>query len=183
MINDDNIVERVRKDITSRNLVIQQLYGDSKIKDSIYSFILKNGGSEDDAHDMFTHAIIAFVQQCYSPVFKLKYQIGTYLYSVARHEWINKSKKERKYTEIEKAPVVKDYEPSIETKIINGERFSQLRKGLTRLDEKCKEIMRLWASQLKMREIAIRMNYASENVARKKKHQCLNKLKSIIKDI
>lgn len=185
MNHDINIiVEKVRKDITSRNEVIKDIYSDKKIKDSIYSFILKNGGDLDDAHDIFTQSIVSFVQQCYSPVFELRHQLGTYLYSIARYAWIAHCKKENKYKSVEfENERISDYTPSIESKIIGDERIKILKKGVTLLDEKCKEVMQLWATQLKMREIAVRMGYASEQVARKKKHQCLNKLKSILKDI
>ncbi|MBT8232007.1 MAG: sigma-70 family RNA polymerase sigma factor [Saprospiraceae bacterium] len=181
--DNKKLIERVRDNVASRNAAIKEIYQDQKIKDSIYSFILQNGGTQDDAHDMFTHAIIAFVQQCYSPVFELKHQLGTYLYSIARYAWIKKRKKDSKNLVVELDHTHEDYEPSCEEKIIGNERLGLLRKGLTLLDDKCKEVMTMWASQLKMREIAIRMNYASEQVARKKKHHCLNKLKSILKDI
>jgi len=178
------IIEQVRKDLASRNVVIRNIYEDKKIKDSIYSFVLKNGGDLDNAHDIFTQTIVSFVQQCYSPVFELRHQLGTYLYSIARYAWIAHCKKESKHKSQEiEDHAVSDFIPSIESKIISEERLGILRKGVTLLDEKCKEVMTLWATQLKMREIAVRMGYASEQVARKKKHQCLNKLKSILKDI
>jgi RNA polymerase sigma factor (sigma-70 family) len=185
-LNNDTktIIQQVRKDIASRNVVIQDIYNNRKYKDSIYSLVLKNGGNTDDAHDIFTQAIISFVQQCYSPVFEIKHQLGTYLYSIARYAWIAHCKKEKKHRSFEiENDQVSDYAPSIESKIISDERLSILKKGVTLLDEKCKKVMTLWATQLKMREIAMRMGYASEQVARKKKHQCLNKLKSILKDI
>lgn len=180
---NENWVEQVRKNLDSRNNVIRQLFNDPKIQNSIYAFILKNGGTREDAHDMLTHAIISFVKQCYSPVFELKYSINTYLYSIARYAWINKNKKTslEEYTDIEYEYI--DYEESIEEKIIGEDRMMMLRKALTHLDEKCREVLMMWANKIKMREIAIKMNYASEGMARKKKHQCLQKLKSLIGDI
>lgn len=177
------LIDRIRKDIDSRNQVIKEIYTNRKIKDSIYSFILKNGGDKDDAQDMFTHAVVSFIQQCYSPVFELKHSLNTYLYSIARHAWINKRKEDKKFEFQNHKIEFIEYEPSMEEKIIGNERLQQLRKGLSKIGENCKNVMLLWASQIKMREIAIRMNYASEEVARKKKHQCLQKLKSILKDI
>lgn len=177
------LIERIRKDIDSRNGVIRELYNDDKIKSSIYALVLKNGGTPDDAHDILTHAIIAFVQQCYSPVFNLKNQVSTYLYAIARYKWINERKKAVKHNIQELKDSDGGYTHSIESTIIGNERSQKLQFALTRLDDKCREVMLMWASQLKMREIAIRMSYASAEVARKKKHQCLNKLKTLIKDI
>ena len=180
-ISVPDLIERVRNGIDSRDEVIRELYNDSKLNNYIYSFVLKNGGTKDDGHDLLTYSIISFIQQCYSPVFEVRNQLHTYLFSIARYKWINNKKKELKFVEIENRE--EEFMPSIEDEIIGGERVNLLKNALTQLDEKCKEVMKMWASQMKMREIALRMSYASEQVARKKKHQCLNKLKELLKSI
>lgn len=182
-IDSSSLVERVRKDIDSRNQVIVELYKNDKIRRSIFSFVFKNGGNEESANDLLTHAIISFTQQCFSPVFELRHSINTYLYTIARYKWINDHKASSKINLIEESQIPHTYVPSIEDEIIGKERSTLLRKALTQLDEKCRKVMQMWASQLKMREIAIRMSYSSEQMARKKKHQCLQRLKEIVKDI
>lgn len=180
---DNNYIDRIRKGIPSRNEVITELYSNEKIKGSIYAFVLKNGGSQSDAQDIFTHSIVAFVKQCNSPVFKLKNTLSTYMFSIARYEWIRQCKNSKRIIYSDEEISISGYEPSIEEKIIGQARTEALKKALTYLDDKCKKVLTMWASQVKMREIAITMNYSSEGMARKKKHNCLNKLRVLIKDI
>jgi len=56
----------------------------------------------------------------------------------------------------------------------------QLEKLLKTLEPKCREVLRLWSLNYKMREIALRMSYSSEQMAKKKKYLCLKRLKEIL---
>jgi len=177
------LIERVRKDNNSRNAVIRELYNDIKLNNFIYSFVLKNGGTKDQGHDLLSNSIIAFIQQCYRTGFEVKHEIHTYIFSIARYNWINDKKSKSNLNTVELEERDEEFTSSIEEAIIGEERIGLLKRALTQLDEKCREVMTMWASQIKMREIAIRMSYASEQVARKKKHQCLNKLKVLLKAV
>lgn len=179
-IND--IVDRVRSAISERDIVIEELYTNSNLCNSVYSYVLKNGGDEQEANDVFTFGIMTFIKQCYRPLFELSSSVEAYVFSISKYEWIRLSK--RKMKVIQHEPNIHgEIEVSIENEIINRERFSMLKKVLEDLDEKCRKVLTLWSTNLKMREIAIHMDYKSEGMARKKKHECLTKLKSLIKDI
>lgn len=170
----------IRKDLDGRNKVIQQLYSDDALRQKVYSYILNNGGSSDDANHVFVEAIIKFVQRCYSDVFELKSTMESYIMAVARNEWIRSRKNlQQELPHDERMASQED----LEQKLISDERLSAIRNALTDLDEKCRKILLMWASNVKMREIAIRMSYKSDGFARKKKHKCLQKLKLLIEDI
>ena len=175
-----DIINAVRKDINSRNKVIEKLYGDLSLKNAIGSFILKNGGNEDKVEDVFVFAIMTFIKQCYRPLFTLNKDVNAYLYSIAKYEWMRLSKKQRTMVSEDQRPELVD-EITAEHLLIDRERHASLSIALNDLDPKCRDVLTMWANNLKMREIALKMAYKSEGMARKKKHECLNKLRVLIK--
>ena len=179
--DNKEIVELVRKDIQSRNQVIEALYNDEKLRSSIIGYTVRNGAVGNEGNDVFTYAIMTFIRQCYRPLFELTNDVNAYLYTVAKYEWIRLSNKKMKtIPEDERYDITDGY--NIESTIIDREQLSELKASLTRLDEKCRKILTLWANNLKMREIALHMVYKSEGMARKKKHECMKRLRSLIQD-
>jgi len=176
---DKDIVNAVRKDIDSRNKVIEKLYGDQNLRSSINAFILKNGGDETQIEDIFTFSIMTFIKQCYRPQFTLKNDVNAYLYTVAKYEWLRISKKQRTLVSEDNRPELAD-EENAEHLLIDKERQSTLKNAMKDLDPKCREVLTMWSNKMKMREIAINMSYKSEGMARKKKHECLKKLRQLI---
>ncbi|NNE25903.1 MAG: sigma-70 family RNA polymerase sigma factor [Saprospiraceae bacterium] len=177
-----DIVALVRKDISSRNKVIEFLYGHPELKDSIHDFVLKNGGDAEKANDVFVKAIMGFIKQCYRPLFELKSDVKAYVFVVARNEWIKMHRQSQKELSTDQF-YEGDGELSVEDKWMDEELKDKIRKCVEQLDERCRKVMTMWASSIRMREIALQMGYKSEGMARKKKHECLQKLKSFIKII
>jgi len=177
-----SIIEDVRNDIDSRNQVIAMIYSDEKLLGSVSSFVLKNGGQSTDIHDIFLFGIMAFIKQCYRPEFSLSTNINSYVFSVIRYEWIRRKRQESKMI-FEDRDYLDESNVSIEHLLIDKERRVELNIALNKLDDKCKSVLKKWASNIRMREIALALDYKSEGMARKKKHECLNKLRSLIKDI
>lgn len=176
------IVEKVRRSLDSRNSVIKDLYTSKKLKASINSFILKNSGTKDDVEDLLTHGVMTFIKQCYRPLFELKNSPEGYIFTIVKYEWMKRRKGRMIVVDEEKRPELTTG-ITIEQEMIGEERMEALRKAMRSLDDKCRKVLTLWSSDLKMREIALQMGYKSEGMARKKKHECLGKLKLIIKDI
>ena len=178
----NNIIDKVRRDIEGRNEVIKLLYTDRDLAKAVRNYIMSNGGNDQDANDMFTFGIMAFIKQCYKPLFDLTRTVEAYIFSIVKYEWMRQHKRKMQVVSEEKIPEGLIIH-SFEDEIFERERKEALSKALEHLDDKCEKVLTLWASSLKMREIAIRMEYKSEGMARKKKHECLAKLKLLIKDI
>jgi len=176
---DKDIVNAVRKDTDTRNKVVEQLYTDHNLKNSISAFILKNGGNESQVDDIFIYSILTFVKQCYRPQFTLNKDVNAYLYTIAKYEWYRQSKKQRIIVSEDNRPELADDE-NAEFLLIDREKNSALQKSMEALDPKCREVLTMWANSMRMREIALKMSYKSEGMARKKKHECLKKLRQII---
>lgn len=178
-LDSKDLVALVRKDLESRNKVIEEVYNDSELRSSIKNYLFKNGGRDLDVEDIFVFAIITFIKQCQRSGFELKKGIKAYLFSIAKYEWIRINKKKMKLVPEENLPELGD-SVNIEHLIIEKEKGLNLRQAIEKLDSKCRDILLLWANNIRMREIAVRMSYKSEGMARKKKYECVKKLRMLI---
>ena len=61
----------------------------------IRGMIMKNSGTEDDAHDIFQEAVIIFYEKTKEDTFKITCSITTFLYSVSRNLWLKNLKRNR----------------------------------------------------------------------------------------
>ncbi len=176
------IVERVRKDLDSRNTVIRELYTSKKLIGSVNAFLLKNGGNKTDIDDLMTYGVMNFIKQCYRPLFELASPAEAYIFSIIKYEWIKRNKNKLKLVDEEHRPELSTG-MTIMDQLIDNERKEALKAAMKKLDDKCRKVLTLWASDIKMREIALRMHYKSDGMARKKKHECLGKLKLLTNHI
>lgn len=179
-IEYSNIVAEVRASLESRNRVIKSLYNDENIKSRVIGTLIKKGCKEEMAKDFFSDAILNFIKACYKPEFEVR-NVPNYIVGIAKFlflNWVTKSSKEQL---IDETKIVESQE-SPEIVLIREERKNPLQKLLSQLDETCRKVLLLWSHKKRMKEIAVEMNYKSEGMARKKKHQCLRKLYQIVND-
>jgi DNA-directed RNA polymerase specialized sigma24 family protein len=87
-MSDQTTITFIRADKTDKTL------------DSLYSFfpaarkmILRNGGTGQDAEDIFQEALIVFCRRIEDPDFQLTSKPSTYLFSVCRFLWKDELKK------------------------------------------------------------------------------------------
>jgi len=177
-----DFIEKIRKDINSRNAVIKELYTSKSLRKTVSAFVYKNKGNDTDVFDLMTHGVMTFIKQCYRPDFALKKTAEGYIFSTIKYEWFRRNKNSLKLVDEDHRPELSSSVTALDS-MIDAERKGALKKALAQLDDKCREVLTMWASNLKMREIALTMDYASEGMARKKKHNCLKKLRQLTKDI
>jgi RNA polymerase sigma factor (sigma-70 family) len=171
------ILEKVRSGIKGRNEVIRMLFENSSLKSKVAHYILSNGGSKNDVDSLLTDAIIAFVKRCYNVEFSLSSNSEAYIIKIVKNNWIRQKMKENKDRKLDAG----DDRYSIESEFLKQDDINILRRVIKELDERCRKVMLLWSQNLRMREIAIRMEYKSEGMARKKKFECIQKMKTLFK--
>lgn len=142
-------------------------------------FILKNNGSEEDAHDIFQEAMVVLFERLTAGKFELTSSLKTWLYAVCRNKWmklLEKQKRNVRITDFESADdVLLPDEISDET-----EKLLVLRKSLARLGVGCRKLLLLFYYFKKsMEEIAVELNYTNADNTKSQKYKCLQKLKSI----
>jgi len=175
----DNIIRRVRSSISERDAVIKSLYTDQSIRKAVIGTLVKMGCSEQEAKDRLTDAIVSFVKACYKPEFAIKSSLTNYLIGTAKNIWLKGvTKSQQRSTTLDNNTA--DSVPPIEDALISAERRALLRQVLDQLDDTCKKVLTLWSINKKMKAIAQDLQYKSEGMARKKKHQCLQRLYVIV---
>ncbi len=171
-MNDKEIVRELKSGNTS---VLKYCY--KKTLSQVESMVLKNGGTLDDAKDLFHDSLLVLTNNCKRPEFELTSSIGTYLYSVCRYSFLNQKNKKRRSEEAVRSIYESTYELAHKT---SNELIDSLIKSLDQVGEKCKNILLdYYFGKLSYDEIALGLSYASGQVVRQQKYRCIQKLKEI----
>ncbi len=149
----------------------------------IEHLVVTNKGSSTDAEDLFQEGIIVLYKQLRKPDFGLDCKIKTYLYSVCRNLWLKRLRTFGRTTELTETYNAVPIDETSLQKIEITERTKSLMDLLETIGESCKKMLLFYYfEQLKMKEIAEKMDLANEQVAKNKKSICMRKLKAIVKD-
>ncbi len=163
--------------------------GDSKGLREIYELFLprirklvtSNGGSEEDAQDIFQSAILTIYEKSQNENFKLTSKFFTLLYGICRNLWGNRLQK-KSFKEVTLSDHVKySSEENIEFDIERTEEQELFWASFQKLGEDCQKLLRLFFDKEKMEKIAKMMGYGSVSYAKKRKFQCKEKLIEWIK--
>ena len=179
--SDEEIIFCLQGEDAKKDLALKQIY--VQLYPSIKSYIQKNNGSDEDAADIFQDTIIVFYEKVRQNQFQLNSSIGTYMYSVCKHLWLNKLRTQKKVISLTEESDSITVDPLSLTVIGSKERNDYLKLLLESIGKDCKRILvYYYYDRLKMKEIADRMNFANDQVAKNKKSSCLKKLKSIVSE-
>lgn len=147
----------------------------------IARLITQNGGSKEDAKDVFQDAIIVLYEKVKSPDFRLTSGFYTLLHGICRNIWGNRLKKKSR-TEVT-LPEDDKYTLSegIEQAIYAEEENKLFWSAFQKLGEECQKLMRLFFDKTKMEKIMELLGFSSISYTKKRKFQCKEKLVAIIK--
>lgn len=149
----------------------------------IANYIRLNGGSEDEARDVFQDAVVVLYQKLQDESFSLTCKIQTFLYSVSRNLWLNEIRSkswfspENEITD-DKAEVTEIEADDEDLQIRKS--MAQLNQSLNHLGEPCASLIRMfYIENLSMNEIAGKMSYTNADNAKNQKYKCLQRLKKL----
>lgn len=159
--------------------------------------IRSRGGTSNDAEDIFQEALIILVRkvkaagqttgsdQAKPAEFTLTAQLSTYLFSVCRYLWKDELKKRRHEVSSDFATGLTAFEEQELGEAVDMEDRARLaEKVLHELKEKCRQLLLLfYEGRLRLKEIAVRMGYNSENTAKNQKYKCLEAAKNRLKEL
>lgn len=138
---------------------------------AIKAHVKTNGGSEQDARDLFQEAIVVLYKKSKDSDFILSVPIETYLFAIAKRIWLSQLRKRRNADKL-KVSFDVDEGNEIEEMVINHEVQELYIKHFKTLGEGCRKLLNLFFNGLKMKEIAKQLELASEGYVRKRKHEC-----------
>jgi len=176
----ENLIHRVRTSLHDRNEVIKELYNDIDLHKAVIGTLIKKGCSQLDAEDYFTDSIVNFIKSCYRSDFEIRSSLTNYLIGTAKNIWLKQVTHQQKQRTIKEELRQTSEDVAYEINLLSQSKRNLLAQLTGQLDETCRKILALWAANHQMQEIAVAMNYKSPGMARKKKHQCMQRLYSIV---
>ena len=178
-VTTETLIDWVHSGLDGRNRAIAYLYKQTELKSKIVQFVRKNSGSLDQGEDTFVDTIVAFIKNAQSKNFKIEQSVEGYLYGAARYIWFGKLRKKDVHVELKPIHDQATQETPANL-LLSSEKRKWVNLFLDEIDEACKKVLTMWAQSYRMREIQQDMQYASEEVVRKKKFFCLKKLYKLI---
>lgn len=177
-MEDNKVLELIRNN--RNDTAFAKLY---RYYPVVRKMVLANGGRSEDAEDIYQEALIVFYNKAVSPDFTLTSTINTYLYSICRFMWLERSRKQQQNPFIE---LQKDILPNEEFSeaLQREEQFKLAEKVITELGERCRELLIMfYYKSMKLKAIASKMGYNSENTTKNQKYKCLEAAKNKLKTL
>lgn len=178
-MNDGEIIENLKHNRNDKVLVT--LYKNLPV---IKRMIIANGGSSEDAEDVFQEALVIVCMNVKKTDFILTSKISTYIYSICRFVWKDELKKRNKMIFSYTDTITDTIDENALTAIQQEEQFKAAEDVVKSLGERCKELLELfYTGKMKLKEIALKMGYSSENTAKNQKYKCIEAAKKNLKDV
>ncbi|MBK9017950.1 MAG: sigma-70 family RNA polymerase sigma factor [Saprospiraceae bacterium] len=160
-------------------ILLRQMY--QKNFPAISNLIQQNGGTSDDAKDVFQDAVMVIYEKAKHPDFQLTSQFSTYIYGICRNLWGSRLQK-KSFSEVtipDDAKYKADDLPDLDYAAL--EQRNLYDKAFARLGKDCQKLLLLFFQKLPMEEIAKTMGFASVGYARRRKFMCKEHLTELVK--
>ncbi len=152
----------------------------------INGWIIKNGGSSQDAADVFQEAMMVMYEKAQAEAFRLQCRIGTYLFAISKNLWLKKLRDEDRSPAMLSREVGSEDGPDLayeDDLNIHRERevhYELLSGALEQLGEPCKSLLSAFYRYNKnMQEIAQDFGYTNPENAKTQKYKCLARLRKL----
>ncbi len=144
-------------------------------------FIKNNGGTFEDAKDVFQDALVVIYKKTRSNDFELTSGFYTLLYGICRNLWGNRLQKKSR-TEV---TLTDDYKYTFEdetSRLIEKEEENRIFwDAFRQLGQGCQRLLELFFAKTKMADIVQQLELSSVAYAKKRKFQCKEQLIKLVK--
>lgn len=178
-MHDQQIIELIRSNRHDKAFLA--LY---KNYPAVKKLILSKGGSSQDAEDIYQEALIILCRKVTDPSFTLTAKLSTYLYSVCRFLWKDELKKKQKHYHFDLDESVDAEDEGLQELLDRENRFRAAEKVIMQIGERCRELLQFFYFEaMSMKQIAAKMSFSSENVAKNQKYKCIERAKEKLKEL
>ena len=137
-------------------------------------YVKNQGGSKEQAEDIFQEAILIFFKKLQEQNFQFEGSLKTYLFNTAKYMWWRENKGKKEVEAV--ADFLGDDSEEIELALEKEAKIQKAENAIESLGEKCKQILEAFYYQgLKMVEIAKKFGYGSPKTAKNQKYKCLER--------
>jgi len=153
--------------------------------------ISKHSLSEDDAFNAYSDTILSGIEKISNGTFEGRSSLKTYLYQIFHNKCVdllrkkttNKQSVHRTESITDKLMHVSDTARSIVQQLVDKSDWDLLRQKLNNLEEKCRQLLMMWANNYADKEIAAALAYKTADVVKTSRLRCLDKLRQLYKSI
>lgn len=167
---DQQIISGI-KDANFRNKTLYAVFQLLDWRGAAIAFIMKYGGNEQDGEEIASDALIAFDYNIRHDSFQGRSTLKTYFLSIVRNQWLKHLRKHRPEM-LPETDLPGDTDDSVEAIYVKDETREIFKSALQQIGERCKKILELYMLDLPMQEIAIAMNLANADMAKKAAYRC-----------
>lgn len=172
-LNDATLLDALRR---SDNLVLERLVREYRPR--VVGQIVKQGGSEEEAHDIFQEGLTAIFLKSQKTDFQLTSSFSSFLYAICQNLWLKKYREKSRLSggSIENLVVLKTDDDAQQV-IEQHERHSFFLQKFAALGEECRKLLQLSVVEEKSAdEIIAMLGFGSIGYLYKRKSNCKDKL-------
>ena len=176
-LSDERILSALKdRDESTINYIYQTYWP------MVLQMVKTNNGSAAEAKDLYQEGMLDFLEKVWQENFVLTCKIRTFLYSVCRNKWLYQLRGKKKFVDLE--AYVELEQPEEEAPEENGTLPDdiQIIGAINQLGEPCRSLLvGYYYEQLSMEQLAQKLHYKSENVAKQQKFRCKDRLKNALR--
>ena len=146
----------------------------------VQAYILKSGGTVDDAKDVMQKSLLQISIRMKTGDFKINSSFSGYLFTVCKNFWKHSQKTAETRVTYDKIMPLIHEEREIALSALEQDKWELFQEMLLKLSENCKQILGHYFNKVSYGKIAEMFDYASESTVRQRVFKCKSKLKSLI---
>ncbi len=169
-MRDEEIIQLLKTKQEHKAFV--KLYGYLPV---VQKYICANGGKKNDAVDVYQDALVILCEKIEAENFKLTSSLNSFVFGIARLLWHEELRRQGKMNLVsaEKVDFITDEDLNLEDRELKNERAQS---ALAELGKRCLQLLQLFYGENKsMKEIAVKMGFGGEKIAKNQKYKCLEK--------
>lgn len=161
--------------------VVAELY--KKVLPTILLYVKRNGGTQDDAHDVFQESLMILYKKVFKGEKDAVENIEGYLYKIGIYTWIKKVKESNRYHLVEDdSELDKVLNYSINETSYSHKQPEIIKAVLENVGDKCKELLQLSIySEVSQDDIMIRMGFGTIGAVKMQYKRCKKKVINLLK--
>lgn len=147
----------------------------------LYGMLRRNGGTFEDAKDVFQEALVVVFHHAARPGFQLTAPFQSYLLGIGRFIWLRQLKKNARQEVTFEPEEGFNMEDDLEQKIFESEKRNLFREKFERLGADCRQLLQRFFDRESLLHIAEDMGYTADYIKKKNK-VCKGKLMEMIQN-
>lgn len=181
-LSDAQLLSRIRNGGREADQATSHLYirHRRQVMRSIRRYMSGRPRHAESIEDLLHDAYLVMLDKVASGA-EIRQSVAAYWTGIARFLFLNRYRKESRIILVmDPEEEYSGLAPSPEDLYLDREYEERLAAAFACLDPRCQQVLRLWIQRYSMREIAGMMKLSSDAMARKIKHTCFQRWKSLL---